>query len=258
MRFFLGTHQCDWLTKTEVPLFISAHRLRRLKRLPRAVGPWSLDSGGFTEISSHGSYRTSARDYVREVRLWSSEIGNMQWAAVQDWMCEPFITQKTGLTVAEHQRRTTHSYLQLKAMAPEISWVPVLQGWEPSDYLEHVDEYNRALPFPIEQFPLVGVGSICRRQATGGIGELVRSLWGMGMKLHGFGLKIRGLVKMARYLESADSLAWSFRARRGKIRMEGCDHATCTNCIRWALHWRQRLLGMLRKDVRVVQLQLFA
>ncbi len=33
---------------------------------------------------------------------YRDEIGCLLWAAPQDWMCEPWITAKTGLTVAEH------------------------------------------------------------------------------------------------------------------------------------------------------------
>ncbi len=33
---------------------------------------------------------------------YRDEIGCLLWAAPHDWMCEPWITAKTGLTVAEH------------------------------------------------------------------------------------------------------------------------------------------------------------
>ncbi len=36
--------------------------------------------------------------------------------------------------LADHQERTIHSYLTLKSLAPEIQWVPVLQGWTLADY----------------------------------------------------------------------------------------------------------------------------
>ena len=44
-------------------------------------------------------------------------------------MCEPFMLAKTGLTVAEHQARTVANYLELRSLAPELPFVPVLQGW---------------------------------------------------------------------------------------------------------------------------------
>ena len=55
-----------------------------------------------------------------------------------------FILAKTKLSVAEHQLRTVNSFAELKTLAPEIPWVPVLQGWTPGDYLDHIEEYARS------------------------------------------------------------------------------------------------------------------
>jgi hypothetical protein len=65
---------------------------------------WALDSGGFTELSMHGRWTLSPRDYVAEVRSYVAALGRPDWIAPQDWMCEPWILEKTGGTVAEHQR----------------------------------------------------------------------------------------------------------------------------------------------------------
>ena len=92
--------------------------------------------------------------------------------------------------------------------------------------------------------PLVGVGSVCRRQATGEIEDIVYSLASLGLRLHGFGVKVRGLARYAGYLASADSLAWSFDARRTDP-LPGCRHASCANCLRYAAAWRQRMLRRL-------------
>ena len=66
--FYTGTHQPQWLGVWRVPLFVSRRRLVKYVNLPRAVAPWALDSGGFTEIAKYGRWETSPRDYVREVR----------------------------------------------------------------------------------------------------------------------------------------------------------------------------------------------
>src|SRR5262245_44967377 len=63
MTFYLGTHQPHWLATAGVPLFVSARRLAGRRRLPRAAAPWALDSGGFSEITTHGRYGTSAFVY---------------------------------------------------------------------------------------------------------------------------------------------------------------------------------------------------
>ena len=79
------------------------------------------------------------------VRRYRDEIGGLEWAAPMDWMCEPFMLAKTGLTVAEHQARTVANYLELRSLAPELPFVPVLQGWSldntPSP--NHLDLANR-------------------------------------------------------------------------------------------------------------------
>jgi hypothetical protein len=43
-------------------------------------------------------------------------------------MCEPSMPHKTGLSIAEHQTRTLSNYEELLRLAPELPWVPVLQG----------------------------------------------------------------------------------------------------------------------------------
>ena len=54
-------------------------------------------------------------------------------------MCEPFITTRTGLSVAEHQRRTVTSLLALRDLDPGLPVIPVLQGWTITDYLRCAD-----------------------------------------------------------------------------------------------------------------------
>jgi hypothetical protein len=48
---------------------------------------------------------------------------------------------------------------------------------------------------------------------------------------------------------SADSLAWSYGARR-RPPLPECrgDHAHCQNCLRYALRWRRKLLDTLDID----------
>src|SRR4051812_4445749 len=86
--FYLGTHHLSWLEQTDVPLFISRRTLAARKALPRARGHWAIDSGGFTELSMHGRWTIDARDYAELVRRARDEAGGLQWAAIQDWMCE--------------------------------------------------------------------------------------------------------------------------------------------------------------------------
>lgn len=221
--FLLGTHEPHWLSRTSVPLFLSRRRLMERKgALPRAQGLWALDSGGFSELDLFGRWVTPPKVYVTQLRDWVAQAGgHLLWAAIQDWMCEDKILRKTGKTIRVHQRKTIESWFTLNALAPELPWAPVLQGREPEDYLRHADAYEAA-GVDLRRAPIVGVGTMCRRQRIKGAAlEILRGLRARGYTLHGFGLKITGLKQLALAdaltgyptLESADSLAWSTHAR---------------------------------------------
>ncbi|HWH01145.1 MAG TPA: hypothetical protein VNV66_17945 [Pilimelia sp.] len=244
VRFFLGTHQPGWLASAPVPLFISDRRLRAYRRLPRAAGVWALDSGGFTELAAHGcwDHGPTPAQYATRVRRYRDEIGRLVWAAPQDWMCEPWIVAKTGLSVPEHQRRTVDNFAQLRDLAPDLPFVPVVQGWTPADYLRCVDLYTAA-GVDLASFPVVGVGSVCRRQSTTDAGAILTALHGAGVtRLHGFGFKTLGLRRFAHLLVSADSMAWSVAARR-RPPLPGCTrHINCANCPRYAYRWHRTVI----------------
>lgn len=243
MTFYLGTHQVDWLGKTDVPLFLSRIRLQQRKRLPRALGPWALDSGGFSELDQTGRWSVTPTEYAAFVRRCRDEVGNLQWAAVMDWMCEPRVREKTRESVEDHQLRTVISYLELRDIAPDLPWVPVLQGWGVCDYWRHVEQYRR-LGVDLRKLPRVGVGTVCRRQNTISGANIVSTLAdGFELRnLHGFGFKLGGLELIADKLASADSLAWSFNARRNPP-LPGCPHAACGNCLKFALRWREKVVS---------------
>lgn len=218
------------------------------RRAFRARAPWALDSGGFSEIGKHGRWTVEPRVYVAEVRRWSQIIGNLEWAAIQDWMCEPVMLAKTGLTVRDHQLRTIESLVTLRGIAPEIPWAPVLQGWRIDDYLAHLDMYASA-GFDLRREPIVGVGSVCRRQGTREALAIMRALSFRGIRIHAFGVKTQGLALYGDWIVSADSLAWSFTARREPIRLPGHTHKNCANCFEFAMQWRSKLLdGLGRND----------
>lgn len=246
MQFYLGTHEAHWLALTDRPLFVSRRRLAKRATVPRAWGRWALDSGAFTELSSYGEWRLRARDYACQVRRFQLEIGGMDWAAPQDWMCEPLILKLTKGSVTAHQRRTVRNYVALTEIASDLPWIPVLQGWTRDDYFRCIDLY-RLYGVELGSLPLVGVGSVCRRQGTAEIAGLLKELASVGLRLHAFGVKTQGLTLARHYLSSSDSMAWSFDARR--LRRRWCQngtHKNCANCLEYALFWGdkiERLLG---------------
>lgn len=241
MKFYLGTDMPNWLGRVNIPLFVSRRRLYTHKTLPQALTGWSLDSGGFSELSINGKWETTAEQYVLDVRRFSSEIGRLEWASVQDWMCEPFIIKETGLNVIEHQRRTIDSYKRLIDLAPEIPWTPVVQGYKVDEYMNHLDMYDKA-GIDLYSMPIVGVGSICRRQHTSEAEMILNTLASFGLRIHAFGFKLLGLDRVANVITSADSMAWSFAARKLPA-LPGCTHKNCSHCIKWALSWYERVIN---------------
>ena len=242
LAFYLGTHQPHWLWRVGFPLFVSHRQLaRRRRRLRPASCRWALDSGGFTELSLHGRWVTPAEDYAAAVAIYADQIGGLDFAAPQDWMCEPWIIARTGRSVREHQERTVASYLELRRIAPGLPFIPVLQGWRLADYLHCIRLYESA-GVVLARLPLTGLGSVCRRQSTAEIAVIVAALARRGLRLHGFGVKTGGLHLYGHLLTSADSMAWSYAARRLPA-LPGCTgHKNCANCLTYATRWRHRIL----------------
>ena len=245
--FYLGAHHREWLATSDVPLFVSRRELARGKKLPRARTPWALDSGGFTELSLNGRWTITAAQYATEVRRYRDEVGMLQWAAPQDMMCEPKMIERTGLSIDEHQRLTIENYIELRALAPELPIIPVLQGWSLGDYWRHQEAYELA-GVRLAELPLVGLGTVCRRQHMTVVSGVVAALKADGLKLHGFGVKMQGLRAFAHNLASADSMAWSYNARRNpQDRIAGHTHKSCSNCIEWAMGWRREALDSIAR-----------
>jgi hypothetical protein len=164
-------------------------------------------------------------------------------------MCEPIVIAGgrversrfagTGLSVDAHQRLTVDNYLRLRDIAPDLPIVPVIQGWRRDDYLRCADMFARS-GVDLEREPVVGLGSVCRRQGTEEIRVIVETVAALRIRLHGFGVKTAGLGIYGRHLASADSLAWSYQGRY----RPGCrtSHRTEANCARWATEWRQKII----------------
>jgi hypothetical protein len=256
-------------------------------------------------LQLYGRWALTPEKYAVEVRRFRNEIGRLDWAAPQDWMCEvavinglvkrrnPKAKRKpaidavewkrwvrarlaaedhpglaatlaeaealgdecevvfhgTGLSVEEHQRLTVANYIRLREIAPDLPWAVVLQGWTLEDYVRHVEMY-RAAAVDLHAAPAVLFGTMCRREATDEAARIIRHLHDVyGIRGHGLGLKRGGLERVGHLLASADSLAWSYGARRDPPLPEcvaaGERHKNCANCARYAMRWRAQVLAVL-------------
>lgn len=104
--------------------------------------PWEgieqlfTDNGAYSLANEKGVYETPARDYS----LYVSEVGSELYCW-RDLLATPD-------TVALAQQRTTELHRECAALHQEhgLSAEPVcvLQGWEPEDYISHLEELREA------------------------------------------------------------------------------------------------------------------
>lgn len=214
MRFYVGLHQPHDAAHFD-RAFISVNRVRGRKK-PVPSKEWIMDSGAFRELEQFGGYRHEPAEYAAEVCRLAAINPGLIAAVSQDWMCEPHMLAKTGLAIEDHQRLTIERYdALLPLMPPGVYLMPVLQGYALNDYLHHIDMYGDRL----KPGMYVGVGSVCKR--NGDMRQIEAILSAIkrkrpDLRLHGFGLKTTALASgvVRDCLESADSMAWSFAARR--------------------------------------------
>ena len=265
-RVFLGINTVAWLDRPElagVPRCVSRNRLAsyRGRRVPRSRGPVLLDSGGFSELKQHGRWRLGPAEYIGEVRRLIDELGSDQVVGIaqQDWMCEDEVINggvtKDGVFVGTrsaldpdgrlsleemvylHQRLTVDNLVQLRTLAPDLPIFPVLQGRSLRHYLRHTAMFTAAGVSFLDE-PVVGLGSVCRRQGTHEVARIVGSLVRSGFRLHGFGVGVQGLSLYGHAIVSSDSDAWSYAGRRAGR----CPHGLVVweaNCLHRARTWWQ-------------------
>jgi hypothetical protein len=211
MIFFTGLHMPNH-AKYFKKSFISINRIEHRKS-DFEVKDWILDSGAFSRITT-GKGHMPINDYADQIKRWSS-CGNLLAAVCQDYMCEDFVCDITGLTVGDHQAMTINNFNKLSELVDTAHVMPVLQGYEPEEYVEHIDAYDSLL----EQNTWCGVGSVCKRNSS--VESIINVLEAIknkrpDLRLHGFGLKQTSLrnSRIRDLLYSADSMAWSYAARK--------------------------------------------
>lgn len=215
MIFYIGLHIVAHAYEFEYcMLSINNPKLRDRKSDIKARN-WIMDSGAFRELELYGHYRYSVNDYAERIKRWAT-CGILEMAVSQDYMCEPYILGKTGLTIKDHQRLTIERYDGLCQLT-QVPIMPVLQGYEIEDYRRHLTQYGWRLRPNMR----VGIGSVCKRNTD--IKQIENIVWALAkerpdLRYHGFGLKKTALSSdiVRSLLYSADSMAWSMNARKNK------------------------------------------
>ncbi len=243
MKLYLGV----WNIKhaRNAPQFMFS--LRRLKKRISAVPfnslDWVMDSGAFSEINLNGKYTFTPAEYLQYVELHRPPLFfNM------DYMCEPFVLQKTGLTVTKHQEMTIENQIKIMDLLDGYDirgeFAGCIQGWQIEDYLKHIDMLKNQGLITAK----MGIGSVCRRTSKSQILKILQAVKQElpNTKLHGFGVKTDILKEplVYEFLESCDSMAWSFAGRRDIKSCKICEYPNaknCANCYYYMLKWYRRL-----------------
>jgi hypothetical protein len=222
--FFLGCNEPATIKHLDCPVMISVNGFFK-KRGNRYTSrkalfdggeqPLIIDSGAFSRISRQYGYKNHLPTKKYAEMIWRfKDCCNLVAVVVQDYMCEEFILNTTGLDIKTHQQLTLHRYdrllEELDCLAQSTGEVPpyimpVLQGYEPEEYLQHLDLYGDRLTS--DQW--IGIGSVCKRNSNpGSIWSILNTLPN-GFKWHGFGVKKTALQDGAiRYkFHSVDSQA---------------------------------------------------
>jgi hypothetical protein len=218
-HFYIGLHQPSD-ARHVARCCIHIQRLAmRIK--PLGCAALLLDSQAFRVLELHGDHQLSPVQYAQAIQR-ACQLCPDVVAVTQDYMCEQYIfdcrERLTGrrYTIAEHQQQTIERYDAIRAaLDPSIELMPVLQGYQPAEYRQHILDYGARLA----PGAWVGVGSVCKRNGDpNAIRDVLHVISSArhDLRLHGFGVKLTSLASptVRRLLYSADSMAWSYSARK--------------------------------------------
>lgn len=212
IEFYVGLHQASDARHFD-RCCIHVGRLE-FRRKPLGCRELLLDSQAFMKLRLYGGYPEPPEAYAAKVEHIARLVPRLT-AVTEDYMCEPFMLQKTGLTLFDHQWLTIERYEAIRAvLRSDIYLMPVLQGYRPREYVWHIDMWGDHLPYGA----WVGVGSICKRNTDpAAIRAVLLAIKTQrpDLRLHGFGVKITALASptVRQLLHSADSMAWSSAGR---------------------------------------------
>ena len=220
-QFYVGLHQPSDAQHFSHCCIHVGRLLTRQK--PLGCAALLFDSQAFRVLELHGEHQLSPEAYAA-IAERVAQLCPEVTPVTQDYMCEDYIFQKrfehTGVryTIAQHQALTIERYDLIRAaLDKDIYLMPVLQGYKPHEYAQHVRDYGARLAHGA----WVGVGSVCKRNGDpSAIRDVLYAIRCVrrDLKLHGFGLKQTAISwhsgAIRDMLHSADSMAWSLNARK--------------------------------------------
>lgn len=209
-----------------------------------AQHPVALDSAGFVAARRYRGFPWDTNEY-----LDLAGTAPWLWWASQDWCVEPEMVHDEDAVLDR-----ISGTVRLNVLCREGGkrrgiidrFVPVIQGWHPDQYRRCVER----MPW-VRDFPLVGVGSMCRRHVHGEHGmlhvlDVLDTVFSdSDARFHLFGLKSQAIAIASQHprVASADSQAYGIAARQDarKARVSKSDRMLAGVMAAW---YRQQLTAI--------------
>lgn len=232
-----GSSQKALRSVNEPDVMISA--TTRNNRPWNGIGRLFVDSGGYSLMLDTGEH-PPVGEYLNIVDRMGADV-----FATQDYPCEPEILDEYGRTVEEHQRLTTERARKCidaaESRLGDIQPLVVVQGWEPREYLAHIDMLRgRGL-----LTDHVGIGSVCRRgevEQVRAVLNTVTEALPARCDVHAFGVKAKVLSDstVVDGLASVDTSAWYYRTFNSRHDIPETEPAWLT-CVYRYIEYRRLL-----------------
>lgn len=184
-------------------------RFKVLRAPANHVSSICIDCGGFTAAKRWGKYPWTFQQYIDWIYEESRDV-KLDFCAIMDYACEPGVNRSTYQTNIDRINQTIKNEASLIDLAPDLPWLPVLQG---NTLKERAYDLNRRRELGQLPDSYAGIGSVCGRGAVGAI-EAVRFYRRQlpGVEYHGFGMHIQALDRDDVYfsIKSWDSYSWNW------------------------------------------------
>lgn len=212
-----------------------------------------VDPGGFTAARRWGSFPWTPSQLVDWVREESRDVV-LDWCAVMDYACEPNVNRSILPTNRARIEATIENEIACKEAAPDLPWLPVLQG---DNLVERAYDLDRRRGLNLLPDDYAGIGSVCGRGA-GGAKRVVKFYNDQlpGVKYHGFGMHIQALDDDSVYsaVRSWDSYGWNWgKGQKDKdrpqeyLRREGETYSQFTGRLS-QLYWKNTIEPRLARS----------
>jgi hypothetical protein len=212
-----------------------------------------VDSGGFTAARRWGRYPWSPEQYADFAREVSRDVP-LDFCAIMDYACEPAVDRSILRTNHERIKATIRNQAACLECAPDLPWLPVLQG----DSLAE-RAFDLALRLRMGMLPTeyAGIGSVCGRGAIAAR-RVVKFYTDRlpGARFHAFGMHVQALDDDAVFgaLRSWDSYAWNWgRGQKDVDRPPECYHKPGESWTEYTarlarFYWRETIRPRLECD----------